>query len=241
MFSIKLIDYVFTIRNRFPYIERICRDYITDTPGEVISISDEELAFEKQDDENFSDAYLESLAVYRKICERLLDEDILLFHCSALAIDGKAYLFTGPSGTGKSTHARLWRERFGEQVTMINDDKPLLAFGENGIAVYGTPYSGKHRLQTNTCAPVEGIVFLKQAPENRIRRMTASEAYPSLLSQTYRRSDPAGTIRTMDLVQKLTGLPVFALDCTISQEAVELAYQALTNSNTELKEGENNI
>ena len=71
---------------------------------------------------HFSDAYLETLAVYRKIADHLLSCDTLLFHGSVIAVDGEGYLFTAKSGTGKSTHTRLWREYFGERAVMVNDE-----------------------------------------------------------------------------------------------------------------------
>ena len=228
MFHINLAGYTFTIINHYPYMEFLCRDYLTDIPGEVISVTHSEILSENRDGHNWPEAYLESLAIYRKISERLLDENILLFHCSALEIDGRAYLFTGPSGTGKSTHAALWRKYFGSRVVTINDDKPLLSVSEHSVIVHGTPYGGKEGLQTNTSAPVSAIVVLHQAAENSIRFMPFSEAYPVLLNQTYRRSDPEGKIKTMDLVAKLARLPVYSLGCTISMEAVELAYHCLT-------------
>lgn len=230
MFHIQIAEHTFSVENHFPYVQKLCSDYLTDVPGERISVTREELLREKQSDGEFSGGYLESLAIYRKICERLLADDLLLFHSSALALDGQAYLFAAPSGTGKSTHARLWRERFGERVTMINDDKPLLHITPSAVTVYGTPYGGKEHLQTNCKATVSGIVFLRQANENRIRRMTPKEGYPLLLNQTYRRSDPEGLFKTMDLVKLLSALPLFLLECDISAEAVELAYRALTEN-----------
>lgn len=76
-------------------------------------------------DGEYSLSYLETLAVYRKIVTRLVFSDILLIHGSAIAVDGKAYLFTAPSGTGKSTHTRMCREYFKDRAVMVNDDKPL--------------------------------------------------------------------------------------------------------------------
>lgn len=87
----------------------------------------------------FSDAYLETLAVYRKIADYLLSCDTLLFHGSVIAVDGEGYLFTAKSGTGKSTHTRLWREYFGERAVIVNDDKPLLHITDSGVTAYGTP------------------------------------------------------------------------------------------------------
>lgn len=184
---------------------------------------------ERLAEEDAPEEYLESIALYRKLCEALLTEDILLFHCSALCMDGKAYLFTAPSGTGKSTHTRLWRETFGSRVTMINDDKPLLRFSRDGkILVYGTPYGGKEQIQTNMSAEAAGIVILHRAKENTIRRLTEREAYPALFQQTYRNlSDAQAMRRTMELVAKLAELPVFSMGCTISQEAARMSCEML--------------
>lgn len=230
MFHLRLAGYFFTVDNHFDYLEKLCRDYRTDEQGELISIQETDLAYERGDESLFSDSYLESLAVYRKICERLVPQDIILFHCSALAFQNEGYLFTAPSGTGKSTHTRLWREFFGSKVRMINDDKPLLHVGMDRVTVYGTPFAGKEGLQENISAPVRGIVILYQSKENNIRRMTSQEAYPLLLGQTYRSRQPENLFKTLELVQRLSDLPVYSLGCTISTEAVELAYNALVEN-----------
>lgn len=227
MFSIKLAGHIFTIDNQFPDVEAMCKDYLCREHGVLIRTTPEQLQRESTPPHRWRDGYLETLAVYRKICEYLIKKDILLFHCSALALDGKAYLFTAPSGTGKSTHARLWRERFGDRVVTVNDDKPLLEFTQDGVIVYGTPYGGKDHLQTNTSAPVAGIVILSQGKTNTIQRISSSEALPELIRQSHRPDDPVSLLRYLELVEKLSHLPVFRLSCTISQEAVDVAYQAL--------------
>lgn len=229
MFRMKIAQKTFEIKNRYPYIEKLCASYSTTAaPEYVIEVTPEEIAREGTEDGSWSMEYLESLAVYRRICELLLEENIVLFHCSAIELEGKAYLFTAPSGTGKSTHTRLWRKVFGGRVNMINDDKPLLHISPNReVTVYGTPYAGKEGLQTNTSAPVEAIVILHQAKENSIKELDGKEAYPMLLNQTYRKKDPAGMIKTMELVGQLAELPVYSLGCTISEEAVRMAYQKI--------------
>lgn len=178
MFTIKFADHSIAVDNKYPYVEQICKDYLTDeNPEFTTKVTDAEIQAESKDGGHWSADYLESLAVYRSICEHLLDEDIILFHCSALAIDGKAVLFTAPSGTGKSTHTRLWREHFGNQVVMVNDDKPLLHIDDT-ITVYGTAYGGKDNLQTNTSAEVKAIVILYQAEKNEIAELSAKQAFP---------------------------------------------------------------
>jgi hypothetical protein len=149
---IRLADKIIKINPLYAYLKEYCRDYlITDTkelknglkPDFEIEVSKKDILYEREksarEDEllgmpirKFNDAYLETLAVYRKIAEKLLDYDTLLFHGSLIAVDGEGYLFTAKSGTGKSTHTKLWREYFGDRAVMVNDDKPLLHLVKHG-------------------------------------------------------------------------------------------------------------
>lgn len=238
---IRLADIPLWIQPHSPQLFPFFQDYIIQpTPqdrqafqaltgrDEPLTVRRAELEQEAQwDPRPFPVAYLESLALYRKLCHLLLAEDILLFHCSALSIHGKAILFTAKSGTGKSTHARLWRERFGPAVTMLNDDKPLLKVTPQEVRVYGTPYAGKEDLHTNASAPVAAIVILRQGRENHIQRTSTQQAFPVLFQQSYRQPRGQNLPHTLDLVGRLASLPVYTLDCTISQQAVELVYERL--------------
>ena len=230
------------LETQWPYTAELFAGYrIEPTPGEKqqyrtllgreqpVSVTREEVLREQTEGDSYAEYYLESLAIYRKLCGLLLPLDIVLFHCSALEMDGRAYLFTAPSGTGKSTHASLWRKKFGGRVRMINDDKPLLRREADGSwRVFGTPYGGKDNLQQNISQTVRGIVLLERGTENRITPVPAREAFPRLFAQTYHDAQaPAGMLRTMDLVGSLAELPVFRLECTISEQAVEVAYNAL--------------
>ena len=150
-----------------------------------------------------TDAYLETLAVYRGIAECMPAYGCFLMHGSALALDGTGFLLTAPSGVGKSTHARLWRELYGDRVQMINDDKPLLRIREDQVTVFGTPWNGKHRLGGNLSAPLQAICFLARGKENKIRPVTAREAYPLLLQQLYRPADAAALMKTLQLADRL--------------------------------------
>ena len=175
-----------------------------------------------------SDSYLETLAVYRKIAEKMPDYDTVLMHGSCVAVDGAGYLFTAKSGTGKSTHTRMWRELLGERAVMINDDKPLIRIMDDGAVIYGTPWNGKHRLGTNISVPLKAICILKRAEENTISPVSATDAYPVLLQQIYRPADPAAMQKTLVLIDKLTrNVKFWQLGCNISLEAAALAYQTM--------------
>ncbi len=228
MVTIRIAEHTFCIDNKFPYTETLCRNYrVPDCAAPVMRATLEEIRTENRDDAAYSDSYLESLAIYRKICAHLLADNVVLFHCSALAVDGEAVLFTAPSGTGKSTHARLWREQFGARVTTINDDKPLLAISKMHAVVYGTPWCGKHGLETNTSAPVRAIFLLEQSPHNTATRLTPNAAFPMLLHQTHRFGEAADMQKILTLTRQLSQhAALFGLKCNISSEAVMTAYHA---------------
>ena len=177
------------------------------------------------------DEYVESLAVYRKIAERLPSFDTILMHGSCIAVDGEGYLFTAKSGTGKSTHARLWRELFGKRAVMVNDDKPLIRVTESGATIYGTPWDGKHHLSTNCAVPLKAICILERAGQNTIRRVSKAEAYSTMLQQIYRPPDSAVMMKTVTLIERLLGVvDLWRLGCNMDPEAAEIAYQAMRGS-----------
>lgn len=106
----------------------------------------------------------------------------LEMHASVTVKDGKGFLFLGKSGTGKSTHSRLWQEAF-EDARLLNDDNPVLRLLDNGeVRVYGSPWSGKTPCYVNKDVPVGSIVKLSQAPQNEIHPLRLPEAYAYMLS-----------------------------------------------------------
>ena len=177
---------------------------------------------------NFSDGYLETLAVYRRIAENMVRYDTLLIHGSAIAVDGTAYMFTAKSGTGKSTHTALWRQMFGDRAVMVNDDKPLVQLCSEGAVVYGTPYNGKHRLGENTSAPLKAICILERGEENAIRRLTKAEAYPTILQQTYRPRDAKGLAEALALLDRLlSNICIYRLRCNMDQDAARVSFEGM--------------
>ena len=160
-----------------------CQAYLTnDTEKAHIVIRQEEYEDSPLygNNENVK-AYMESGFLFYMY---LLQFGGVMFHASAVAFEGKAYLFSGPSGVGKSTHTGFWQQLYGEKVQIINDDKPALRFQDGHWYAYGTPWSGKNGINQNIKVPLGGICFLKQGKENRIRRLAAPEAVPMMYLQT---------------------------------------------------------
>ncbi len=248
---IRLANKTIEVENLYPYVEEYCKDYVTSREVEtdfLFRVIQKDIEFERDRSEqediaerreirHFSDEYLETLAVYRKIAEQMPFYDTVLFHGSVVAVNGEGYLFTAKSGTGKSTHTRLWRTMLGRRAVMVNDDKPLIRIAkDNSATVYGTPWDGKHRLSSNTSAPLKGICILRRAEENHIREITKSEAYPMLLQQVYRPADPEAMKATLLLLDRLK-VKLFCLHCNMDIHAAEVAYRAMAGTDTEEGKG----
>jgi len=176
----------------------------------------------------FTDPFLERTAIQRKLAEFLFDRDILMTHGSTVAVDGKAYLFTAGCGTGKSTHTRLWRQVFGQRAEMVNDDKPFLKITAEGVLACGSPWSGKHGLDTNITVPLQGICILERDRENRMERISPEEALPMLLHQSYRPLDPEKEPRFETLVKQLAEkTPLWHMYCNMDPSAAEVSHNAM--------------
>lgn len=168
-----------------------------------------------------SPAICESVAVLRVICDYIIDKGGFFLHCSCLKYKDEAIIFTAPSGTGKSTHASLWRRHFGDEVEMINDDKPLVREKDGKFIIYGTPWNGKHGIGANISAPVRAIVFISQAPENHAAPISPVEALTLLLQQTVLPSEKTALSKLLDMLGRMVeNVQIYRLGCTISDEAV---------------------
>ena len=229
----KIADIVFSAKIIYGYTARLCASY--EYNGEEkdefsVVMTDEDIAKEKALAPEFPDPYLESLALFRKLCDHALsNSDGIIFHSSAIMVDGEAYLFTAPSGTGKSTHTRLWREILGDRAIMVNDDKPIIRYVDGAFYVYGTPWNGKHRLDTNTRAKIKAICKIYQAKDNKIEPAFTQDMLITILNQTIRPSNIEQMDKLLTLIDKmLKEVKLYTLGCNISREAAELSYKTMS-------------
>lgn len=245
IFFIKLADKIIQIEPIHEYVRVYCKDYVVAeekmNADIVVKITKEDIEYERKKSieedskksenvRSFSDEYLETLAVYRKIARAMLNYNIFLFHGSVVAVDDEGYLFTAKSGTGKSTHTKLWRELLKDSAVMVNDDKPLIKIDGDRVIVYGTPYNGKHRLGNNISVPLKALCILTRAKENTIEEITKSEAYAMLLQQIYRPIDEEGMKKTLECTDMLADrVKLYRLRCNMEPEAAKVAYEKMKN------------
>ena len=233
---LELVNYKYLIRVREAGLKRYFKGYESEgKPDVFIAVTDEEIKIEEtasitKAKWRVKTEALEFCAIQRKIVSHLSNQGILLFHGSAIYVDGRTYIFTAPSGTGKSTHSRLWREMLeGHDVNMVNDDKPFLKVEEDRVIAYGSPWRGKERLGCNMSAPVEAICSISQGTKNVIREATPDEMYPIFYEQSLRPFDKEGTqsyLHTLDVLTRSVRL--YKLECDISPEAARLSYETMT-------------
>lgn len=166
----------------------------------------------------------------------LLRHGGLMLHASAVERNGKAYLFSGPCGMGKSTHTKLWQQTFGSAAQVFNDDKPALRCLDGKWYAYGTPWCGKDGINQNKKVPLAGICFLKQASENKIHQLSSGEAAQRIVSQTLRKFASMEKLDLMlQLVEKLAlEIPVFELENRPEPEAALLSYETMRRKAEEI-------
>ena len=223
------------VKAKYEDTYRYMQDFLTDSQDYELYIepTDEMIRYEAElGEEIHGDAgspYIcEAVAILRVICDYIIDKGGFFLHCSCLKYKDEAIIFTAPSGTGKSTHSALWRRHFGDDVVMINDDKPLVREKDGRFYIYGTPWNGKHSIGNNTSAPIRSVVFLSQAPENKAEPISPIDAMALLLQQTVLPSNKAELSKLLDMLGRLVEtVPMYRLGCTISDEAVTTIYQEI--------------
>ena len=152
------------------------------------------------------------------------DKHTALFHSSVVSYKGRAYMFLGKSGTGKSTHSSLWL-KYIEGTELVNDDNPVVRYLDDGsIYVYGSPWSGKTPCYRNVSYPLGAIVDLSQAPKNVIRRFRPIEAYAALIASISGKRWDSKLAEGLHEMENLlaTNASVWHLDCLPDEEAAQL-------------------
>ena len=159
----------------------------------------------------------------------LAEHKAIAIHSSTIVSEELGILFLGESGTGKSTHTRLWRENI-EGATLLNDDSPIVRIIDNEVRVYGSPWSGKTACYKNEYYPVAGFCRLTQAPHNKIKRLQPLLAIGALLPSCppifahdeYLQDRICSTI---GVIVKSVG--VYRLECLPNSEAAELSFNTI--------------
>lgn len=231
---------VVCVQPLFQSTREYCRPYLTDKEADFfLEVRREDLIAEQSKlaqeaveqglkTRKFQDPFLERSTIQRRLADYLVSRNTLMLHGSTVSVDGRAYLFTAPCGTGKSTHTRLWREAFGDRAVMVNDDSPFLRITSSGVYACGSPWSGKHGLATNVCVPLQGICSLRRGSENLIRPVDGEELMDVLCRQVHIPEDGMLAQKALLLIGMLArSVPLWSMHCNKEPEAAQVAYWAM--------------
>ncbi len=234
---LSLADFNVIMDTRYDYTRKQCRAYCKDFAPEtadfVVRASDEDLQAELQNGQvsngrPFPIGYVESVCLYRALCSELPKKNAMVLHAAVIGDNTGVYAFSAPSGTGKSTHIRRWREAFGDSVFVINGDKPILRLKEDQWWAYGTPWCGKEGWQTPIGRPLTALCLLTRGKTNSIQRISSAEAVSALMHQVLLPADPVMVAATMRLMDHLVKhVPLYRLACTPDVEAARTARDAM--------------
>lgn len=156
-------------------------------------------------------------------------KDTILIHASVVMADGYGFAFLGKSGTGKSTHTRLWLQNI-PGTSLLNDDNPVVRIDSSGTPViYGSPWSGKTPCYRNEEVPLRAVVRLSQAPRNLIRKLSGISAYaalaPSASSMKWEKNMADGLHETLSKLVSTVG--IYHLECLPDAEASLLCHETV--------------
>ena len=213
-----------TLKQAAPY------EFSDDTAPADITINLDKERFMRENPDYTDWDTAEHIATGILFARNVLNFDGYYVHSSAVVCEGKAYLFTAPSGTGKSTHTEKWIRLFGAHY--LNDDKPIIRLVDGQWIAYGTPWSGKYDLSSYEGVPLGGIACLRRGEINEIRPMDPAAAIPFLMSQTVYYLNQEQAIKKLDLMEKIIAqVPIWELKCLPDDDSAILSHAAMTAPN----------
>lgn len=177
----------------------------------------------------FDGREVEFNVLYRDIPVLLKKEGALLVHGVLLEMDEMGFLFSAPSGTGKSYHAKMWTEVFPKRVTIINGDKPLLRFTDGGVYGYGSPWMGKEKVGTNKKVKLKAICHLSRGDKNVISRAKKDGQFINwLLEETMLKNRQTSILELVRWYkQAMQYVSLYELKCNMNQDSAFVSYYGM--------------
>ncbi|MEE0927943.1 MAG: hypothetical protein UIG59_02020 [Acutalibacteraceae bacterium] len=221
------IDFI----NRGKYLERISKDYAADfsCPDVTLTASDSDIAEEKkQSPFPIKSSMAEVTAMCRKLGHTLPKFNSFLLHAATFSLKGRGIAFVAVSGTGKSTHMLSWKNLFGDELCIINGDKPIIRIEGEKPVIYGTPWCGKEGLGANISHPLTDLCFIVRSDENKVVKLENNFDVTRLLGHVVVPPGSENIIKLLDLITLATeNCNLWEIHCDASLAAAQVSSQII--------------
>lgn len=232
--EIKLADFVIGLaHNEKLMVFYNRRGFLTSSlPDYDVEITKQEIItnMAEFDDKKTRDGAVD-LAIQRKIAEWVPLHGAFLLHSACFDVNGTGVAFAAHSGTGKTTHMRLWQQLLGDRLTVVNGDKPIVRFFDDEPETpyaYGTPWCGKENLGCNMRTPLKHICFIERAEQNSCEPMEKGDAVNLIFDQVYMPKNPAAMMQTLQLIDRLLSCcRLWKIKCNMEPAAAETSFNAI--------------
>ena len=230
----KIADFYLKLNRKCNTLGVYSKDYETNSLeySATFLISESDFIVESDlADGKYSRGQLEMSAIHRKLAEWLPNNGAFVLHSACFDVDGVGVAFAAHSGTGKTTHMRLWQEYLGDKMVVVNGDKPIVRFFDDEPATpyaYGTPWNGKERLGCNMRTALKHICFIERSETNFVEPMDKSEAIDRIMNQVYIPKEPMAAMNTIKLIDRLLSCTrLWTIHCNMESTAAEIAYKTI--------------
>lgn len=234
----KIADFFIDFKNRFDYLPRLCKGFEADdfcvVPDFTIRVSDDDLNNERKvSNGDFSDAYIEGVCAYRKLCLQLPAYGAMLLHCSVIDVGGRGIAFLARSGVGKTTHTLLWNSLLntpenGKRMRIINGDKPIIRFFDSVPYAYGTPWAGKEGIKLNARVKLTDLCFIERCEYNETLPIEKDMCIDRLMGQMLLPADIDCAAKSLEMADMLfEKCNLHLIRCNPMPEAARVAYTAI--------------
>ncbi len=230
-FQIRLADVVIEIQSVYDQVYQMCKDYLCQESQADFQIISKQEDIEKESAYNsygnqVSDAYRETLSIYRRISEEILTYSCFLMHGSVVSVNDFGFMLCASSGVGKTTRSNLFVDQI-KDAYIVNGDKPLIKVNQKEILACGTPWSGKENQHKNTCVPLRAILLLERSSKTFLKPLSFSKAFIPLLKQCYLPKDEILSKQTLELFAQLSQVKIYQYGSYLEDSDMEKIYQQL--------------
>ena len=245
-FIMRIAGQVISVNSLHPSTREYCKEYLCEgksdfsveiTPQDIDT--EQEIAYCERTLEGLTPSdlkkfQLERTAIQRKIAEWLPLHNAFVLHSACFDVGGVGVAFAAHSGTGKTTHMRLWQKLLGDKMVIVNGDKPIVRFFDDEPETpyaYGTPWNGKEHLGCNMRTKLQHICFIERSETNFVEPMEKAEAIDRIFNQVYMPKDPVAVMKTMELIDRLLSCcKLWKIHCNMEDEAAKIAYETIFNA-----------